>query len=127
MLRITLTALIALGLGSAAAAAAPCTHETLTVLGTPVAVTYCVVAAGPVTPGHELPITVRESYRDASGTFTRERTLDFIAGEGPSRVIEDVPLGALHLNGTLHLTLLLRAGQVAIESAILTPGAVIIK
>ncbi len=51
----------------------------------------------------------------------------FIAGDGPSRVLENVELAQLGLQGTLHLTLVYAGGAVHIESALLTPGAVTIK
>jgi hypothetical protein len=54
-------------------------------------------------------------------------TLQFISGEEASRVIQDVPLDKVGLQGTLHLTLVLRGGAVRVDSAMLTPGAITIK
>jgi hypothetical protein len=70
---------------------------------------------------------VAETFSTARGSFTQEVTLRFIAGEEASRVIEDVGLERLGLQGTLHMTLLLRSGAVHVESAMLTPGAITIK
>lgn len=104
-----------------------CTRETLMVRGTAVLATYCVVSGGRAAPGHDLPVAVQETYAGPKGSFTQEATFRFIAGEEASRVIEDVPLGHLGLEGTLHVTLVLRAGLVHVEGAMLTPGAVTIK
>ncbi|MGZ3496530.1 MAG: hypothetical protein ACXWNK_05575 [Vulcanimicrobiaceae bacterium] len=130
MQRVILATLLLLGLGSVAAIAQPagrCTRETLAVRGTPVTVTYCVTGSTQGTPGHEVPVAVNESFSSPRGAFAQGATLQFIAGEDPSRVIEDVALDRLGLTGTLHLTLILRGGLVHIESAILTPGAITVK
>lgn len=120
---------LALSLGSAASAqpAERCTRETLSVRGTPVTAAYCVSAVGPATAGRDLPVRVSETYSTAHATFSQDAVLRFIAGEEASRVIEDVGLERLGLEGTLHLTLLLHSGQVRIEGAMLTPGAITIK
>lgn len=120
---------LAFSLGSAASAqpADRCTRETLSVRGTPVTATYCVRSAGPAGVGRELPVRVSETYSTPHGSFTQETTLRFIAGEESSRVIEDVALDRLGLEGTLHLTLVLHGPQVRIDSAMLTPGAITIK
>jgi hypothetical protein len=78
-------------------------------------------------PGRDLPVQVLETFSTPRGAFSQQATLRFIAGEPASRVIEDVDLGRLGLQGTLHLTLLLRSGAVAVEGAMLTPGAITIK
>jgi hypothetical protein len=124
-----LTTALAISLGSPATAQAAgrCTQETLRVHGAPVTASYCVTALGKAAPGHELPVRVAEAYRGPGGELTQEATLQFIAGEGSSRVIQDVALARLGLAGTLHLTLLLQGGLIRIDSALLTPGAVTIK
>ncbi len=68
-----------------------------------------------------------EAYSSSGGSFTRSAKLRFISGEGPSRVLENVNLSDLGLTGTLHLTLVYASGEVRVEKAMLTPGAVIIK
>jgi hypothetical protein len=130
MQRTTLLATaLAFSLGSAASAQPPdrCTRETLTVRGTPVTAAYCVREVGPATSGRDLPVKVSETYSTPRGSFTQDAVLRFIAGEDASRVIEDVALDRLGLEGTLHLTLVLRGAQVRIDSAMLTPGAITIK
>lgn len=116
------------GAGSPAAAQSNhCSRETLTVTGTPLSVTYCVTGTATAAAGHELPVHVSEAYSARGGAFSQAAVLQFIAGEPASRVIEDVPLDRLGLRGTLHLTLVYRAGFVRLESALLTPGAITLK
>jgi hypothetical protein len=120
---------LVLGLSKNAQAqpAGRCTHETLTVRGTPLNVSYCITGTAAAPPGHDLPIHVAESYSTPHGTLNQSATLRFIAGEESSRVMEDLPLERLGLQGTLHLTLLLRGGEIRVDSAMLTPGAVTVK
>jgi hypothetical protein len=127
--RTFMASALALALGSSAQAqpAGRCTHETLMVRGTPVSASYCVSEMGAAAPGRDLPVRVAETFSTPRGSFNQEVTLRFIAGEEASRVIEDVGLDRLGLEGTLHLTLLLRGGSVHVEGAMLTPGAITIK
>ncbi len=109
-------------------AAAPpgCTQEILPVLGTPVTVVYC-VAAPPRYEGDELIVPVTSSYAAPGGAFGRRRELRFVGGEGVSRVLENVQLARLGMPGVLHLTLVFAYGEVRVEGALLTPGAITIK
>ena len=120
---------IGLVVGATAQGAAPsrCSHETLHVRGKPVAVTYCVASVPTAPAGAEVPVNVLETYTSAKGSFSQPSTLQFIAGQDTSRVIEDVDLARLGIAGTLHVTLAFRNGSIAIESAILTPGAITVK
>lgn len=111
----------------AAQPAGRCTHETLEVRGTPLTASYCVESVGPAAPGRDLPVKVSQSYSTPHGSWSQDTTFTFIAGEDSSRVIQDLPLDHVGLQGTLHLTLVLHAGTVRIDSAMLTPGAVTIK
>ena len=97
------------------------------VRGTPLTAAYCVSDVGPAKPGRDLPVRVSETFSSPRGSFSQDVTLRFMAGEADSRVIQDVGLERLGLNGTLHLTLLLRGGAVHVDSAMLTPGAITIK
>lgn len=133
---IVRAATLALSLGAVAAIAPThaqgqptgrCTRETLSVRGTPLTVSYCVTELGQATPGRDLPVRVSETYSTPKGSVTQDTTLRFIAGEESSRVIEDLALGRVGLEGTLHMTLLLRNGVVRVDSAILTPGAITVK
>jgi hypothetical protein len=82
---------------------------------------------GAAPPGRDLPVRVLETFSTPRASFSQAVTLRFIAGEDASRVIEDVALERLGLEGTLHLTLLLHRGAVQVEGAMLTPGAITIK
>ncbi|MDQ2991291.1 MAG: hypothetical protein M3R30_00520 [Candidatus Eremiobacteraeota bacterium] len=104
-----------------------CTKEVLPVRGTPVTVTYCVEGTPTKAPGSELLVKVAATYSAPGGSYSNAPVLRFIAAEGPSRVIEDLDLAKVGSRGTLHLTLVYKAGAVSIESALLTPGAVPIK
>lgn len=126
--RVFLALCLALSAGGTAwAQGARCTRETLAVKGVPLTVGYCVAAAPAATAGHDLPVQVTENYSTSRGSFAQQSTLQFIAGETVSRVIEDVALARLGLEGTLHLTLVYHGGLVRVESALLTPGAITIK
>lgn len=129
MQRLIVATLLLLSTGSVATAqpAGRCTRETLAIRGTPVTATYCVTGSTQGPPGREVPVAVNESFSSPHGSFSQGATLQFIAGDEPSRVIEDVALDRLGLAGTLHLTLVLRGGLIRVESAILTPGAITVK
>ena len=98
-----------------------CTREVLPIKGTPVTVAYCVLRQD------REGTLVSESFNSPKGSFNQTTPLAFIPGDDPSRVIEDVSLAQLGLSGTLHLTLIMHAGAVHIEAAMLTPGAITIK
>ena len=123
------SSLVAAVLVAAVPAAAPaqnhCSRETLTVRGTAVTISYC--PSAPTGNGPEVTVPVAEAYSSTGGTMSRSTTLRFVTGEGPSRVLENVNLAELGLTGTLHLTLVYTGGEVRIENAMLTPGAIIIK
>jgi hypothetical protein len=124
-----LAAALVLGLIPATALAQGdrCSRETLPVRGTPVTVSYCVSGTPQRASGSELLVPVTATYSSPGGSFAESPTLRFIAGEGPSRVIQNVSLARLGEAGVLHLTLVYRGGTVQVESAMLTPGAVTIK
>jgi len=128
MRRFLLMAIFASILGGIAPAqpAGRCTRETLSVKGAPVTIGYCVTAEGGGS-GPDLPVTVQATYGSPHGSFSQPATLRFVKGVDSSRVIEDVNLDRLGIEGTLHLTLVLRGGLVRIETAMLTPGAITIK
>lgn len=126
--RSSLTLLLVLTAVSAASAqTGRCTRETLPIKGTPLTASYCVSGETSAPAGHDLPVQVVATYATPRGSFTQQSTLQFIAGESASRVIEDVVLSRVGLDGTLHLTLVYRGGLVHVESALLTPGAITVK
>ncbi|MBV8245748.1 MAG: hypothetical protein JOZ38_07495 [Candidatus Eremiobacteraeota bacterium] len=128
MKHLVLTSALLLAFAATAAAQQNrCTSETLQVRGTPVTIALCVTALPKVAPAREMPVEVTETFTTARASFTRLSSLRFISGQSVSRVIEDVDLGGLRIDGTLHLTLELAGGSVRIEGAILTPGAITVK
>ena len=127
--RILFCVTLTLALTSLTLAAPPesCTHETLHVKNTPVSITYCAPPIRAEAAGRTVALPLRESFSSPKGAFSQTSNLEFLAGDEPSRVIEDVSLQKLGIDGTLHLTLVLRRGAVAIEGAMLTPGAITLK
>lgn len=110
-----------------AAAAPACTQETLNVRGTPVTIGYCISGPARSVGGDEIVVPTVASYGAPGGSFSRTSQLHFVAGEGVSRVIENLDLGRVGLTGTLHLTLAYSGGLVHVDGALLTPGAITIK
>jgi hypothetical protein len=109
------------------AAGVPCSHDTLAVDGASIAVSLCATPEARRGAGRPIPVAVDESFRTQRGGFTRSVSLEFLAGSDVSRTIDDVPLSALGIAKTLHLTLSYRDGVVRIEHALLLPGAVPLK
>lgn len=129
LLRILLVAAFAVTPSSLvfAAPAENCTHETLNVKSTTIRITYCAPPVRADAAGRTVVLAVHESFSSAKGAFSQISNLEFLAGDEPSRVIEDVALEKLGIDATLHLTLVLRKGAVALEGAMLTPGAITLK
>src|SRR5579863_5899183 len=109
---MTLLALAAVPAG--ATAQDHCTRETLSIRGTAVTAAFCAEVA-PTAAGPELSLPVAETYSAPGGSISRTVTLRFIAGDGPSRVLENLDLTPLGLSGTLHLTLMYSGGVVRVE------------
>ena len=125
---LSLVAVLLIASMGSAAAQTHCSRETLSVHGTPVSISYCLVGAPVALGGGEVSLAVRGSYSAPGGAFSDSQTLRFISGEGPSRVLSQVALAELGLVGTLHMTLVYGGdGAVHIEHAMLTPGAITIK
>ncbi|MFY9884954.1 MAG: hypothetical protein WAL67_10210 [Candidatus Cybelea sp.] len=128
MIRVlTIFIVAAAGTVRLATAAPPCTQEALTVEGAPVAVGYCVSGVVRSNGSDELVVPVAASYSGPRGALRLSLQLHFIAGERVSRVIQSLDLTKLGLTGMLHLTLAYSSGQVRLEGALLTPGAITIK
>ncbi len=126
---LTIAALAAAAASAAVPAAAQsgCSHETLQVRGTPVAIGFCPAGAPHIVQGGEVAVPVQATYSAAGGSFSESPTLLFVASEGPSRLIRNLDLSRVGMTGTLHLTLVYGGGQVRVDSAMLTPGAIIVK
>jgi thiamine monophosphate kinase len=98
-----------------------CTHDLLTIDGTPTAATFCV--AGP--PAAH--VTVTETFVRGAKRLARPLTIDVVNGATVTRAVDDVPLADLGSDKQLHLTIAYRAGSVVLEHALLLPGAVVLK
>jgi hypothetical protein len=125
--RRAVAALAVLAWLRAPAVAAPggCTHDALTVDGTALNVTLC--AQPQPAKGEKLAVAVTETFATAKADFTRTADLQFLAGAGTSRTIDNVALTPLGIGKTLHLTLVHDNGVVRLEHALLLPGAVTLK
>jgi hypothetical protein len=111
-------------LAGAAASADPtarCTHESWPVEGQALTATLCV----PATTGAH--VTVSETVARNGQSLTRSLELDVVNGSAVTRAIDTVPLDAVGSAKQLHLTIAYRAGEAAVEHALLLPGAVVLK
>jgi len=98
-----------------------CSHDAFPVAGQTIGVTVC--AGAP--QGKSVQVT--ETLKGRSGSFSHTTSVDVLPGTATSRAVDDVGLTPLGLTYTLHLTLAYREGSVAIEHALLLPGAVPLK
>ena len=98
-----------------------CIHESLSVDGAPIAATFCV----PTAPAAK--VTVAETFARGAQSLTRSLPLEVVNGATVTRAIDDVPLTELGSTKLLHLTLAYRNGAIALEHALLLPGAVVLK
>jgi hypothetical protein len=123
---LRIAAAIVLAATAAAGAQTPCSRETVQVRGTVLSVSFCTVGA-PVTASAVTTVAVDATYATKDHSLVQRTTLRFITGEGPARALENVNLGSLGIEGTLHMTLLYSGNQISMEHALLTPGAVTVK
>jgi len=114
---------LAAGLGFPASAQGErCSHDALTVDGTPVAARFCVpTGAGAAN------VSVTETFTAKGRSIAKTTPLAVVAGALTSRTIDDIDLGPLGLKRALHMTLAYRAGAVELEHALALPGAIPIK
>ncbi|GAC1299747.1 MAG: hypothetical protein NVSMB19_04750 [Vulcanimicrobiaceae bacterium] len=112
---------------AATAAPAGCSSDAFVVKGAALVVELCAVATTPH-PGSKSPVTVTETIT-AKGqpALVRKVALDAALGDEISRTIDDAPLQALGIAGTLHMTLAYKSGAVHLEHALLVPGAIALK
>jgi hypothetical protein len=117
-----LVALLAVSLAPAAAQNPQrCAREAFPVNGQSVTVTVCAV------PPQGRSVAVSETFSRGSQSFSRSTRIDVLPGADVSRAVDDASLTPFGLPFTLHLTLAYRGGAVAIEHALLLPGAVPLK
>ena len=98
-----------------------CTHDSLTIDGTPTAATFC--AGNPV----NAEVTVTETFARGTAQLSRSLTIDVVPGATVTRAVDDVPLTEFGSSKQLHLTIAYRAGSALLEHALLLPGAVVLK
>ncbi|HTJ24541.1 MAG TPA: hypothetical protein VMA36_00115 [Candidatus Limnocylindria bacterium] len=106
---------------AAPALADPCSHESFEVDGKALAVTVCAA------PPSEGAVTVTQTFRSGSASFSAPATIDVLSGASVSRTSTDVALSPIGSSRTLHLTLAYRSGSVSVEHALLLPGAIPLK
>jgi len=113
---------LAVALPASAQSAPRCTHDSLAVDGTALAVSVC------ATPGGKAgSLAVTETFKSATASFVHSTSLDVLPGTDISRSVDDVPLDRIGSARVLHLTLVARNGVASIEHALLLPGAQVLK
>jgi len=126
-------ALLALATTLVSAAPSPppsvCSNDVFTIGDRAVSVALCVPVTEPKrsADGKRYVVTVSETISSRGASFNRDVALDFLAGADVSRTLDDVPLDKLGIAGTLHLTIGYRPGSIALEHALLIPGAKALK
>jgi hypothetical protein len=98
-----------------------CTHDSLTIDGTPTAATFCVASPAGAR------VTVNETFVRGGQKMTRPLAIDVVSGAAVTRAVDDVPLSEIGSAKVLHLTVAYHGGQATLEHALLLPGAVVLK
>ena len=118
---------VALAFASPAVARAACTSEAFTVEGSPLSIELCLtsVTLDPATSSRVAHVAATTST--ASRSATAQLALLLPMGSTAAHAPATIELAPVGLVGTLHLTLHVTPNSASIDSALLTPGAVIIK
>lgn len=111
----------------AAAAAGGCSSDTFSVKGSALTVELCGPPATARRGGESAVAIVETLSARGRPSLTRRVALDTALGDETSRTIDDAPLQALGITGTLHMTIAYRSGTVRLEHALLVPGAIALK
>ena len=107
----------------AVAAAGPCSAEAFAFEGTTLAMQVCDAPAGKAGTG-----TVQETVSvKGRPPLVRSVRYERLAAEETARTLDDVPLGDLGIDKTMHVTLAIRGGTARIEHVLLVPGALPLK
>ncbi len=116
-----------LAVASPALAQAACTNEGFTVEGSPLSIELCLrsVTLDPATSSRTAHVEATTSTPSRSATVQLALLLPM--GSASANAPASIELTPVGLVGTLHLTLHVTPDSVSIDSALLTPGAVIIK
>jgi hypothetical protein len=107
-----------------------CSNDSFVVDGRPVGVALCL--ADNAVPkrssdGKRTIVTITERLASNDQYFSRDVSLDFLAGAELSRTIDDLPLERIGILKQLHLTIGYSPGSVRLEHALLIPGAIALK
>ena len=123
------TALGAMPLVALAQGNEVCSHDTLTIDGSPVTVSLCIPESGASkkSDGAAMSVPVRETFVSGERHTTRTVSLEFTARKAASRALDDASLQELGISKTLHLTIAYEAGEIRLDHALLIPGAVSLK
>jgi hypothetical protein len=108
----------------AGAAAPPCSTDTFTIDGNPLAVEVCAPAES--LAGTKVTLTERFTLK-GQAPLERPLVMEVLPKAGTSRSIDDVSLSKLGIEKTLHLTILFKLGSASLEHALLVPGAIALK
>jgi hypothetical protein len=101
-----------------------CSHDSFVVDRQPVTVQICGPSEAAIRGSG---VALIESVESRGTSFSRTVTLDVLAGSEYSRTIDDLPLGRIGIEKSLHLTIRYKAGSVRLEHALLVPGAIALK
>ena len=104
-----------------------CYKQALVVDATPVNTLLC-APSGVVGQDGVIHVPVAETLSTKSASFGRTVDLEFLAGDEVSRSIDDVPLARLGFGKeALHVTIARTPTSIALEHALLLPGAIPLK
>lgn len=114
-----------------AAPSSPCSSDTFSIDGTALTFLVCPAAQSVPAAGKPAPSTSGE-LRETIGVkgrlpLTRVVRYERLANEETARTLDDVPLAALGIELTMHVTLAIRGGDARLEHALLVPGAIPLK
>ncbi len=117
----------ALWVGSIGIARAACSSESFTVEGTPLTIQLCLASLTLDPTAASRVARVEATTSTPSRNATAQLTLLLPLGTAAAHAPASIELAPVGLVGTLHLTLHVAPTTVTIDSALLTPGAIIIK
>ncbi len=117
----------ALWVGSLGIARAACSSESFTVEGTPLTIQLCLASLTLDPTAASRVAHVEATTSTPTRSATAQLALLLPVGSAPAHAPASIELAPVGLVGTLHLTLHVAPTTVTIDSALLTPGAVIIK
>ena len=118
---------MALAIASPALARAACTSEAFTVEGSPLSIELCLLSVTRDPSTSSRVAHVEATTSTPSRSANAQLALLLPMGSASANAPASIDLAPVGLVGTLHLTLHVTPDSASIDSALLTPGAVIIK